>query len=119
MLKKQDLEEWIKKLRKESKHKIILVEGKKDKAALEKLGIKNIITLKKPLYAIIDDIIKSNKECILLLDLDKKGRQLYAKISSRLKQSGVKIDSYFREFLFRTKLRQIEGLITYLNKILP
>ena len=116
MLTKQDFIEQIKKFKKDSKNKIILVEGKKDKAALAALGIKNIITLKKPLYQIIEQIVKSNKECILLLDLDKKGKQLYARISSKLKQFGVKIDNSFREFLFKTKLRQIEGISKYLEK---
>lgn len=114
---KEEFEEFIENLKQASKEKIILVEGIKDKKALEQLGIKNVITLKKPLYAVIEDIINSQKECILLLDLDKKGRELYARISSKLKQFGVKIDNRFREFLFRTKLRQIEGITKYLETI--
>jgi len=117
MQTKKEFEEFIEKLKKDSEEKIILVEGIKDKAALESLGIKNIITLKKPLYAVIEDIIQTKKECILLLDLDKKGKELYARISSKLKQFGVKIDNSFREFLFKTKLRQIEGINTYLEKL--
>ncbi|MBW2978426.1 toprim domain-containing protein [Candidatus Woesearchaeota archaeon] len=117
MQTKKEFEEFIEKLKQASKEKIILVEGKKDKAALESFGIKNIITLKKPLYVIIEDIVETKKECILLVDLDKKGKELYARISSKLKQFGVKIDNYFREFLFKTKLRQIEGINTYLEKL--
>ena len=117
MQTKEEFEQFLKKLKKESKEKIVVVEGIKDRRALASLGIKNIITLKKPLYAIIEDIVLSKKECIILTDLDKKGKQLYSKLSSKLKQFGVKIDNSFREFLFKTKLRQIEGLPHYLETI--
>jgi dTMP kinase len=114
---KKEFEEFIEELKIESKEKIVLVEGIKDKEALESLGIKNIITLKKPLYKIIEDIVETKKECIILTDLDKKGKQLYARLSSKLKQFGVKIDNKFREFLFKTKLRQIEGINSHLETI--
>ena len=105
----------LKKLK--NSDKIIIVEGKKDKEALMKLGIKNIIELsKKPLFQIIEDIADNGKECIILTDLDKKGRELYGKISSGLQNFGVKIDNKFRNFLYKnTKLRQIEGIITYIK----
>jgi 5S rRNA maturation endonuclease (ribonuclease M5) len=116
VITKEEFEEFIEKLKQESEDKIIVVEGIKDKKALESFGIKNIITLKKPLFAVIEDIVDSKKGCILLTDLDKKGKELYSKLSSKLNQFGVKIDNSFREFLFKTKLRQIEGLIHYVNK---
>ena len=96
---------------------LVVVEGKKDKAALEKLGISNVIELgKKPLFQIVEDIASSNEECILLTDLDKEGRQIYSKLNSNLQKNGVKVDDKFREFLFRhTKLRQIEGIDSYLE----
>lgn len=97
---------------------IIVVEGKKDKKALGKLGIKNIIELnKKPLFEIIEDIAGKNKNCVILTDLDKKGRELYGKLNSGLQSFGVKVDNSFRNFLFKeTKLRQIEGVNNYILK---
>ena len=115
----KDFDEWIKKLKKDSKDKIILVEGIKDKKALEALGISNIMTLKKPLYSAIEDIASSEKDCIILLDLDKAGKLLYHKIVPSLKHLGVRVIEDYRNFLFTTKLRQIEGLTRYLNKIQP
>ncbi len=96
---------------------LVIVEGKKDKAALQKLGINNIMELnKKPLFAIVEEIADSNEECIILTDLDKEGKQIYAKLNSNLQKNGVKINNKFREFLFKhTKLRQIEGIKTYLE----
>ena len=96
----------------------IIVEGKKDREALQKLGIRNIIELsKKPLFHIVEEVSQKNNECIILTDLDKKGKEIYGKLNSDLQKHGVKIDNELREFLFKkTKLRQIEGLETYMEK---
>ena len=112
----EELNEEINKLK--NSNKLIIVEGKKDRKALEKLGFKNIIELsKKPLFQIIEDISCKNKECTILTDLDKKGKQLYGKLNSGLSRLGVKVDNKFREFLQKnTRLSHIEGLFNYLNK---
>ncbi|MBI4143600.1 toprim domain-containing protein [Candidatus Woesearchaeota archaeon] len=96
---------------------LVIVEGKKDRAALHRLGIKNIVELsKKPLFQIVEEIAGSNKECIILTDLDKKGREIYGKLNSNLQKHGVKVNNKLREFLFKnTKLRQIEGISSYFN----
>ena len=95
----------------------VIVEGKKDRAALEKLGIINIVELsKKPLFHIVEEVSDSNEECIILTDLDKKGKELYGKLNSDFQKRGVKINNELRNFLFKTtKLRQIEGLTSYLK----
>lgn len=104
----QELQEWLEKLK--NCGKVILVEGIKDKKALEELGVENIMTLKKPLFAVVEDL-EDCKEVVVLTDLDKAGKELYGRLSKDLKRHGVKIDMYFREFLFKnTKLRQIEGI---------
>ena len=96
---------------------LIIVEGKKDKIALQKLGLTNIMELnKKPLFQIVEEVSASNEECIILTDLDKKGKEIYGKLNSNLQKHGVKVNNKFREFLFKhTKLRQIEGIDTYLE----
>ena len=98
---------------------VIIVEGKKDRAALNKFGITNIVELtKKPLFQIVEEVADSNEECIILTDLDKKGKQIYGKLNSDLQRHGVKVNNEFRKFLLKnTKLRQIEGMDTYLNSI--
>ena len=98
---------------------LVIVEGKKDRIALQNLGISNIVELsKKPLYQIVEEISNSNEECTILTDLDKKGKELYAKLNSNLQRHGVKINNNLRNFLFKnTKLRQIEGIYTYLENL--
>ena len=108
---------------------IVIVEGIKDKRALEHLGISSIIVLnRRPLYAVVEKVAavydKTKKltgeriSVIILTDLDTEGKKLYGKLNSGLQNFGVRIDNRFREFLFRhTKLRQIEGLANYITKL--
>ena len=113
----EELNEFIEKLK--ETNKAIVVEGEKDKKALENLGIKKIITLnKEPLFKIAENISKEHRDVIILTDLDKKGKQLYGKLNSNLQRLGLRVDNRFRNFLLKkTKLRQIEGIINYLEKI--
>ncbi len=113
--KKDEIDIWLEKL--SSSGKCIIVEGKKDKDSLEKLGIKNIFTLsKKPLFSIVEDVAEKNNEVVILTDFDRKGKELYGKLKKDLSKSGVKVDNYFREFLQKnTKLSHIEGLLTYIS----
>ncbi|MBS3101449.1 toprim domain-containing protein [Candidatus Woesearchaeota archaeon] len=113
--KTEEFLDFIDKIR--ASNIMVIVEGKKDKIALEKLGINNIVELsKKPIFQIVEEIADSNDECIILTDLDKEGKQLYSKLNSNLQKHGVKVNNRFREFLFKnTKLRQIEGIVSYLD----
>ena len=96
------------------KDEVVIVEGKKDKIALEKLGVRNIITLNKPLYLVVEDVASRYKKAVILTDLDKEGMALYGRLSSDLQSHGVSVDNSFRNSLFRnTKLRQIEGIANY------
>lgn len=108
---------------------IVIVEGIKDKKALEDLGINNIIVLnKRPLYAVVEKVAtvydKAKKltreriSVLILTDLDTEGKKLYGKLNSGLQNFGVRIDNRFREFLFKnTKLRQIEGMVKYIRRL--
>lgn len=108
------MEAWLEKLRKTNK--LIIVEGKKDKEALEKLGVKNIVCLSGPIYKVIEDISEKTKEVIILTDLDREGKKLYHRLKHNLQKHGVRVDNYFREFLFKeTTLTQIEGIFRYFH----
>lgn len=108
------MKEWLEKLR--NSRKLVIVEGKKDKAALEKLGVKNVLPIsRKPLYSFIEGI--DAEEVIILTDLDRTGKRLYHIIKQNLQAKGVKVDNYFREYLFKnSKISQIEGIYHYLKK---
>lgn len=99
----------------------VVVEGKKDKEALEKSGVsgKSIFVLsKKPLFAVAEELAKDYSEAMILTDLDAEGKKLYGKLNTLLQQLGVKVDDSVRNFLFKnTKLRQIEGIAKLITQM--
>lgn len=107
------LQEWIEKL--QATDKLILVEGKKDKEALAKLGITNITTVsQKPIYQIVESILLKKKEVIILTDFDAEGRRLYSRLYRQFQQYGIKVDNTYRIFLIRkTRISHIEGIASY------
>jgi 5S rRNA maturation endonuclease (ribonuclease M5) len=94
---------------------LVIVEGKKDKAILENFGITRILEM-EAYYTLIDKIDKINeKEVAVLVDLDSEGKKIYGKLKEILTRHGVRVDDSFRHFLFKTRLRQIEGLDSYIK----
>jgi 5S rRNA maturation endonuclease (ribonuclease M5) len=92
---------------------LALVEGKRDVAALHAFGFTQVRSLDGPLYRVVEGFEKG-ETVQLLVDLDREGKKLYAALKADLTQRGVRIDDELREALFKTELRQIEGLDTYL-----
>lgn len=87
----------------------VIVEGKKDAAALRELGVQKIIEM-DAYFKVIDEL-DGEREVSILVDLDSEGRKIYARLNDELSRRGVKINNNLRHFLFReTKIRQIEGL---------
>jgi 5S rRNA maturation endonuclease (ribonuclease M5) len=100
------------------KKEIVIVEGIKDRKALQKLGVKKIIILKKPLFMVVEEVKERTSTCVVLTDLDPTGKKLYGRLKKDLNRFGVQVKDRFRNFLFKeTTLRQIEGLDTFLEKI--
>ncbi|MBW2963679.1 hypothetical protein KY306_02805 [Candidatus Woesearchaeota archaeon] len=99
------------------KDKLVIVEGFKDKRALQSFGIKRIKILKgRALYRVVEEV--TDKDVVLLVDLDRAGKKLYAVLKDKFSQRGVRVDDKLREYLFKeTKLRQIEGLKRFMARI--
>ena len=107
------LEQWAAAL--EERASLIVVEGKKDKAALASLGVVHVVTLgKEPLYSIAEKIASTEKEVVILTDFDAQGRILYHILKELFERLGVRVDPFFRLWLRRhTNLSHIEGIATY------
>lgn len=88
---------------------VTICEGKRDAAALRTLGFTRVMMLDAPLYKVVERFEKGSTVQILT-DLDREGRKLFAKLRSDFIQRGVRVDNELREALFRTQLRQIEGI---------
>jgi 5S rRNA maturation endonuclease (ribonuclease M5) len=67
--------------------KTIVVEGKRDKRALKKLGLDRIIAINgRPLYRVVEDAARSGPEIVILTDFDEKGRKMHLKLKSMLQK---------------------------------
>jgi len=98
------------------KNVLTIVEGKNDARALRSFGFTNIIELtQKPLYVVVESIEKG-ATVQLLTDLDSEGKKLFSQLRADLTQRGVRIDNELRDALFKTQLRQIEGLDAYVRR---
>lgn len=101
---------------------LIVVEGEHDRDALNKLGLERIFVLNKTgvsLFNRIDSLIeqiKHKESCVILTDLDKKGRTYYGMIKKELENRGIKTNRKFREILNQFKVSHIEGLATFLGE---
>lgn len=101
---------------------LIIVEGIKDKTALEELGILgNVICVKNSSQVTVDllDGIRS-KEIILFVDFDEGGVTLAKEITYYLEGKGIKVDSILWrriKSIVRRDLKDVEGFPSYLEKL--
>ena len=95
----------------------VLVEGKRDKRALEMLGIENVIDLKGRKFHDIAEYLSENfKGVVLLTDFDPEGEEIFNKLSRILKGYGLKVDGSFREELRQTGVKFVEKLVESLRR---
>ncbi|MEM2953159.1 MAG: toprim domain-containing protein [Candidatus Bathyarchaeia archaeon] len=103
----------------------IIVEGKKDAEALKTLGIEGpIIQAKtggKTLLDLISIVENSRtREVILLLDFDRRGRELTRRLKQRLEKTGtypnIEFWSQLLQLVWR-EVKDVEGLATYLETL--
>lgn len=98
----------------------IIVEGKRDKKALEKIGFKNIIPISGKSNERILQFLKKRKyqRVAILTDFDKEGRERYKELARLFQKNGIKIDSFVRETFNHTfKIHKIEELSSFTKLI--
>jgi 5S rRNA maturation endonuclease (ribonuclease M5) len=110
------VKDFIKSLNSEY-HSIIVVEGKRDEQALEKLGFTGKMCQFHSFKGLIKfaDSMPKYKNLILLLDSDRKGRYLTKRIVSQLRHR-MSVDlSYRKQLTIITKgrIRNVEDLSIY------
>ena len=108
MNKKLIIEE-LKRIVRDTQDVLVVVEGKNDKYAVLNLGYRRVICLNKPLFEIIEGL-ESEKEVIILTDLDRKGRELYHILKSGLERRGVRVLEKPRKIIKRLGYTHIEGI---------
>jgi len=116
----------LEKLEKESAKGIpIIVEGKNDVNALQRLNVKGDIILAKTsgksLLDVLSEIERTEKrEVVLLMDFDKRGREWTKRLTQHLERMRIKPNSIFwRELLglVGRDVKDIEGLATYMETV--
>ena len=99
----------------------IIVEGKNDVQALQKLDVNGDFILAKTAGKSFLDTLsevekKEKQEVILLMDFDKRGKELTKRLIQYLEKMRIKPNSFFWKELLslvRREVKDIEGLATY------
>jgi len=90
---------------------VVLVEGKRDKEALERFDIEPVYTMRgKKFYDIGEELSEKFKGVVILTDLDRTGEEIYRKLTKILESYGLKVDGSFREDLRRSGVKFVEKI---------
>jgi len=101
----------------------VLVEGKRDKEALIELGLTGeilIVNTGHTLMEICEDFGHRYTEIILMLDWDRKGKELTERIERNLVPLGVKTDKAFMVRIFHLvskETKEVEALDKLMERL--
>ena len=100
----------------------VIVEGKKDAAALKKLGlVGDIITLHsgKGLYEFCEDIAEKFARVVILLDWDEKGEKLNSLVAEHLCGHWEEFSAFrgIIKILCQKDIKDIEGIPKLLGRL--
>jgi len=105
--------------------KPIIVEGQKDAETLRNLGISGQIIFAKKCGKSLLDVISEieeakTSEVIMLLDFDRRGRELTEKLGRHIEKAGIKANTHFwlkLQSLVGRELKDVEGLAKYMKTL--
>jgi 5S rRNA maturation endonuclease (ribonuclease M5) len=100
----------------------ILVEGRKDRLAIERLGIEGEVIPIKNTGNVLTDVLDriQSPNTIILVDFDPEGVALAKKIAAYFERSGVNADlTFWRGIgsLVRREAKDVEGLPSFLENL--
>jgi 5S rRNA maturation endonuclease (ribonuclease M5) len=118
-----DLEEFVDRLNRACGSKgVVVVEGRRDEGALRSIGFTGSVLMlchNNSLRSLVKQIGK--RRAVLLFDNDREGEKLARRAKDFLEACDVSVDVSYRKDLLpvtRGKVRQIEELRSFKNKIL-
>lgn len=90
----------------------LVVEGKRDKEALDALGFGNTVAISgTPLLEVVDKIKDSGFESVgIMTDFDKEGERKASRLEMLFNANGIKVDNYLREKMRTLKINEVEEL---------
>lgn len=100
----------------------VIVEGKKDALALQKLGLVGEVVILhrgKGLYEFCEDIAEKFPKVILLLDWDEKGEKLYSSLAGNLIGHWEEFSAFrgIIKVLCQKDIKDIEGIPKLLGRL--
>ncbi len=88
---------------------VVIVEGKRDKDAVQLMGCRRVLTLqKKALFEVVEAVTEDT--VVILTDFDKEGRKVHKELSRMFSQRGVYVDDTVRKLLEREGVMHMEHL---------
>lgn len=101
---------------------VILVEGRRDREALAKLGITGeiVMTSHRSLLNLSESLARSKKDIIILTDWDERGEEVARQISLYMEADGVRPDNNIRcslRGLLKKEITEVENLYGYVENL--
>lgn len=116
------IETVLESLKDETSGFLIIVEGRRDIASLQNLGVCSAVfpCANQPLAEFCEKIAEMNKTVVILTDWDKKGGILAAKLAAQFQNLDVPCNTEYREkllFYSKREIKDVESLHTYVTKL--
>ncbi len=105
-----NLKDLLDELRCASKTAVIVVEGRRDREALKKLGIDNVMTIAGKRLTDLAEILEGKTLVIPLFDLDTHGERIHQKVVAILSSQGYILKTEYRDKLRKLGVIYVEDL---------
>jgi 5S rRNA maturation endonuclease (ribonuclease M5) len=101
---------------------VVLVEGRRDREALDSLGIRGeiIMTSQRQLFNLCEELARSGGDIIILSDWDERGEEVAGLLKTYLEADGVHPDLAIRDrirTLARKEIKDVESLYRYYERL--
>lgn len=101
---------------------VLIVEGKRDVQALNRLGVKGHfeIATQRSLSNFCENIARMNEKVVILTDWDRRGNLLMLKMTKHFHSLGVSPNTLLRERLMsiaQKEIKDVESLHTFVVKL--
>lgn len=110
----EELESVLDEMREMSETHIFLIEGKKDRRALDNLGLGSLMTIEVqreggPIRA-AEAVHDSGKDAVILTDWDDRGNRIEADLRTQLDALSVRYDTRMRSILRDVCIKDIKDV---------
>ncbi len=119
----EDLERVLDDLIEKNRTVPVIVEGLRDRRALQALGVQGdvrVLNRGNRILAIAEELARTHREAIILTDWDTRGGRLARSLRDALEACGVRYDDDLRArltILCRKDIKDVESLHTFAERI--